>query len=248
MCIDTGITGKLDREQGEWLRQISRDQRPKLLVTGKPLYSDGKYHPGKIDWGPDNYPGIEEQAGRFKTVDDIVREPAHGYLAAIGGDVHNYQRYSVLVNDTGPASDEVPPRDQGPPPSEDTPPELLRRLKVRGLRRRRRLHERDASLRARVRLDPADNPKRPESGWLTTNIAPITEENFWCYPLRGHSLARFARRFVPGYAFSLAAVWLLLLILLSVFFGFRSARLSCSKRPSEKPPVNRRGFGVWDGC
>ncbi len=59
--------------------------------------------------GTYNYPGIEEQAGRFKTVDDIVREPAHGYLAAIGGDVHNYQRYSVLVNDTGPASDEVPP-------------------------------------------------------------------------------------------------------------------------------------------
>ena len=219
VCIDTGITGKLDREQGEWLRQISRDPRPKLLVTGKPLYADGKYHPGEIDWGPDNYPGIEEQVGHFKTVDDIVREPAHGYLAAIGGDVHNYQRYSVLVNDTGAAPDEIPPHDQGPPPSEDTPPELLRRIEyvVSG--------GGGAYMSAthrfgRVHLDPADNPKRPESERLPTNIAPITEDSFWCYPLRGDSLARFARRFVPGYAFALAAVWLLLAILLGVFFGF----------------------------
>ena len=161
VCIDTGVSGKLDREQGEWLLQISRDPRPKLLVTGKPIYVDGEYHPGEIDWGPDNYPGIKEQVGRFKTVDDIVREPAHGYLAAIGGDVHNYQRYSVLLNDTGAPPNEIASREQGPPPSEDTPPELLRRIEyvVSG--------GGGAYLSAthrfgRVHLDPADNPKRPE--------------------------------------------------------------------------------------
>ncbi len=36
--IDTGITGSLDREQGEWLRHVSSaDARPKVLITGKPI-------------------------------------------------------------------------------------------------------------------------------------------------------------------------------------------------------------------
>ncbi len=32
------------------------------------------------------------------TVDEIVRNPAHNYVAAIGGDVHNYQRFPVNVD------------------------------------------------------------------------------------------------------------------------------------------------------
>jgi hypothetical protein len=80
--IDTGITGSIDRDQGAWLREVSRDQsRPKILLTGKPIYVDGEYSPGPIEGGG--------------TVDDVVRDPANGYLAAIGGDIHNYQRYPV---------------------------------------------------------------------------------------------------------------------------------------------------------
>ncbi len=83
--IDTGMGGPIDRGQGEWLRRISREvDKPKLLLTGKPLYVDGEHHP---------YP--MEDGG---TVDDIVRVPEHGYVAAIGGDIHNYQRYSVRVS------------------------------------------------------------------------------------------------------------------------------------------------------
>jgi hypothetical protein len=33
------------------------------------------------------------------TVDDIVTDPEHDYLAAIGGDVHNYQRYPIEIDD-----------------------------------------------------------------------------------------------------------------------------------------------------
>jgi hypothetical protein len=84
--IDTGISGDIDRDQGRWLREISRDpDRPKVLITGKPIYVDNKYHPGAIEGGG--------------TVDEIVRAPEHGYLAAIGGDIHNYQRYPVDVGD-----------------------------------------------------------------------------------------------------------------------------------------------------
>lgn len=85
--IDTGITDHIDREQGEWLRRISRAvDKPKILVTGTPLYSDAAHHPTPI-------------AGTDGTVDDIVRAPEHNYLAAIGGDRHNYQRYPVRMGD-----------------------------------------------------------------------------------------------------------------------------------------------------
>ena len=40
--IDTGILGTIDREQGEWLRRISQHEKPKILLTGKPLVVDAK--------------------------------------------------------------------------------------------------------------------------------------------------------------------------------------------------------------
>ncbi|MFK4865171.1 metallophosphoesterase family protein [Streptomyces sp. CSMPJR101] len=83
--IDTGLLGTLDAEQGAWLREVSKDPRPKILITGSPLYVDGEHHPCAIEGGG--------------TVDDVVRDPAHRYVAAIGGDIHNYQRYPVRVGD-----------------------------------------------------------------------------------------------------------------------------------------------------
>src|SRR5215211_3208441 len=84
--IDTGITGELDSDQGAWLRRVSSNsERPKILLTGKPIYVDGKHREGKIEGGG--------------TVDEIVRDPAHRYIAAIGGDIHNYQRYPVRLGD-----------------------------------------------------------------------------------------------------------------------------------------------------
>ncbi|MFE6622410.1 metallophosphoesterase family protein [Streptomyces sp. NPDC057740] len=82
--IDTGLLGTIDAEQGAWLREVSKDPRPKILVTGSPLYVDGEHHPCAIEGGG--------------TVDEIVRDPAHRYVAAIGGDIHNYQRYPVQVD------------------------------------------------------------------------------------------------------------------------------------------------------
>ncbi len=83
--IDTGLRGTIDAAQGAWLREVSRDPRPKILVTGSPLYVDGEHHPCPVEGGG--------------TVDDIVRDPAHHYVAAIGGDIHNYQRYPVRLDD-----------------------------------------------------------------------------------------------------------------------------------------------------
>ena len=87
VSIDTGINGQLDHEQGEWLRQVSGNSpKPKILLTGKPIYVDNEYHPGDL------------KDGAMK-VDDIVRAAEHNYVAAIGGDIHNYQRYPVKVGD-----------------------------------------------------------------------------------------------------------------------------------------------------
>ncbi|MFI9650387.1 metallophosphoesterase family protein [Streptomyces sp. NPDC052040] len=82
--IDTGLLGTLDAEQGRWLREVSRGPRAKILVTGSPLYVDGEHHPCPIEGGG--------------TVDDVVRDPDHHYVAAIGGDIHNYQRYPADVD------------------------------------------------------------------------------------------------------------------------------------------------------
>jgi hypothetical protein len=82
--IDTGIVGSLDAEQADWLRRVSLDSdRPKILVTGKPLIVNGHRLPDK--------------AGKF--VDEIVRDPRARYVMAIGGDTHNYQRYPVPLPD-----------------------------------------------------------------------------------------------------------------------------------------------------
>ncbi|MEV4217816.1 metallophosphoesterase [Nonomuraea sp. NPDC049725] len=83
--VDTGIRGAIDAEQADWLRRVSLDPRPKILVTGKPIYTRNDYKPSPLEGGG--------------TIDDIVRDPAHRYVAAIGGDVHNYQRYPVKVGD-----------------------------------------------------------------------------------------------------------------------------------------------------
>ncbi|MCX3289909.1 metallophosphoesterase [Streptomyces sp. NEAU-H22] len=83
--IDTGLLGALDAEQGAWLREVSRGPRPKILVTGSPLYVDGRREPCAVEGGG--------------TVDDVVRDPEHHYVAAIGGDIHNYQRYPVRLDD-----------------------------------------------------------------------------------------------------------------------------------------------------
>ncbi|MCS0604796.1 metallophosphoesterase [Streptomyces sp. LP11] len=81
--IDTGLLGTIDAEQGAWLCEVSRGPKPKILITGSPLYVDGEHHPCPVEGGG--------------TVDDVVRDPAHHYVAAIGGDIHNYQRYPVEV-------------------------------------------------------------------------------------------------------------------------------------------------------
>ena len=78
--IDTGIVGSLDADQAEWFRRVSyATDRPKILITGKPLIVNGEW--------------ISE--ARRKHIAEVVADPAANYLVVIGGDTHNYQRYPV---------------------------------------------------------------------------------------------------------------------------------------------------------
>jgi Calcineurin-like phosphoesterase len=82
VTIDTGIQGNIDAEQAAWLERVSfGDDRPKVLLTGKPIYVDGEHK--------------TQQAA----VDRIVTDPRANYVAVIGGDIHNYQRYPVTLPD-----------------------------------------------------------------------------------------------------------------------------------------------------
>jgi hypothetical protein len=103
--IDTGFGGGIDELQAEWLLDVSARPGKKILLTGKPLIVDSVRRPC---WfiGADGESRVVrcEKTGRnYTTVDDVVRDPTFGYVAAIGGDVHNYQRYraTLTASETG---------------------------------------------------------------------------------------------------------------------------------------------------
>ena len=89
VCIDTGIARggrtELDPDQSAWLLRVSAHPKPKLLFTGNPLRVD-------LTWKPCRLSG--SAATTHPDVHDVVRDPAHRYLAAAGGDIHNYQSYA----------------------------------------------------------------------------------------------------------------------------------------------------------
>jgi len=84
--LDTGIQSGIDDEQGEWLRKVSQVPKDKILLTGKPLVVDASRKTCPI-------------SGSEDTVNAIVADPANRYVAVIGGDIHNFQRYPVKYGD-----------------------------------------------------------------------------------------------------------------------------------------------------
>ena len=84
--IDTGIQSGIDADQGEWLRKISSGPKAKILLTGKPLVVDAHRKTCPIEGGG-------------ATVNEIVDDPDNRYIAVIGGDIHNFQRYPVRQPD-----------------------------------------------------------------------------------------------------------------------------------------------------
>ena len=166
VAIDTGIKGTIDREQGEWLLRVSESiHKPKVLLTGKPLYVNGELRPCEIEWG-------EERRPRY--VADVVRDPEFDYVAAIGGDVHNYQRYSFPAD---PAAGErgAPERRRG------SGRETIHYLVAGG---------------AGAFMSETHTIRRADAVDSPAGRGTIDEDDLVLYPTRGHSLALFTRQWV----------------------------------------------------
>lgn len=93
IAIDTGILGRLDHDQGEWLRRVSAGPKPKLLISGKPIYSGETFSPRRI-LAPE---GTEE--GQTGLLWNLLRDPANNYVGMVAGDVHHYERHEVKLPD-----------------------------------------------------------------------------------------------------------------------------------------------------
>jgi Calcineurin-like phosphoesterase len=158
VAIDTGITGEIDKDQGLWLERVSKDPRPKVLLTGKPIYVNNTHQPCAIT-------EHRRFAKEARTVDDIVRDPESHYVAAIGGDVHNYQRYPIRVPGGDGGERTIQYIVSGGGGAHLSATHLIPKVEVR-------------------RLGPDGRPS-PE--------VEATEDAVKLFPWRGHSLARFSR-------------------------------------------------------
>lgn len=91
VCIDTGILGRLDHDQGEWLARVSAGDKPKLMVSGKPVFAGPDASPRRI------LPADGSDAGYSDLLWNVIRDPANNYVAMLAGDVHHYERHNVQL-------------------------------------------------------------------------------------------------------------------------------------------------------
>lgn len=78
---DTGDQGGLGPRQLAWLRRVSLDPKPKILVLGLPIYAGGRYD------------------ARLAEADQVVRN--QGYSLVISGGPRNFQRYRITAGAPG---------------------------------------------------------------------------------------------------------------------------------------------------
>jgi hypothetical protein len=179
IAIDTGIKGTIDREQGEWLLRVSlSSEQPNVLLTGKPLWVNAEYRPTKIEWGEKSGPPEIDWDGRtppdraIETVDDIVCHEPFGYVAAIGGDVHNYQRQTVRVGTLRERQIEYIAA--GGSGAYMSPTHTI------------------GKVGEPLPKSKAESRKAAKKYPPPTRVQPVKDEDFRCYPTRGDSLAYYS--------------------------------------------------------
>jgi hypothetical protein len=95
VAIDAGIDGTVDQDQWAWLQEVSRLPGPKILVTGNPLVVNARVEPCWVGKAPkDSFTAKVPSLWK-----DLVGNPAYNYIATVGGDVHNYQRYPAAPHE-----------------------------------------------------------------------------------------------------------------------------------------------------
>jgi hypothetical protein len=106
VAIDTGVglgdgDSAVDVDQGRWLVEVSRLPGPKVLLTGNPLLVNAQW---KVCWIGGRPGAGQQDVDGYGTVNEVVADPAMGYVAAIGGDIHNFQASAQRV---GPDEDHL---------------------------------------------------------------------------------------------------------------------------------------------
>lgn len=96
IAIDTGILGRLDSAQGEWLARVSLGDKPKLLISGKPIFAGDSFSPRRILPSEDQAAG---GGGGARSLWQVVTDPQNNFVAMISGDIHHYQRHPVALAD-----------------------------------------------------------------------------------------------------------------------------------------------------
>lgn len=91
--IDVGVLGRLDYDQGEWLKRVAASSKPKLLVSGKPIFSGADFSPRRI-LAPEG-----SEAASAGLLWNVVKDPANNFVAMVAGDIHHYQRHTVKLED-----------------------------------------------------------------------------------------------------------------------------------------------------
>jgi hypothetical protein len=113
VSLDNGFDPRqeLDEVQSRWLLDLvaAHPGVPKILLPGKPLAKRGRYDA--------DMPLHRSVAGECTSLEALVARPENGFVAVIGGDTHNYQRYSPGRRQTGGAP--------GPAPGEPGNPHLI---------------------------------------------------------------------------------------------------------------------------
>ncbi len=92
IAIDTGTLGRIDFEQGQWLRRMAAGPQPKLLISGKPIHLGNDVSPRRIL-------DASGGAGRSGLLREVVEDAANNFVAVIAGDIHHYERHSQTLPD-----------------------------------------------------------------------------------------------------------------------------------------------------
>lgn len=91
--IDVGVLGRLDFDQGEWLKRVASGPKPKLLISGKPIFSGADFSPRRI-LSPEG-----SEAGSAGLLWNVLSDRANNFVAMVAGDIHHYQRHRVKLKD-----------------------------------------------------------------------------------------------------------------------------------------------------
>jgi hypothetical protein len=211
VTVDTGVDGSIDVEQARWVRAMLSAPGPKVLITGKPMLVDNKVGDIPVNRSPllGGSDGIPASVRGL-----LMEDSARGVVAAVAGDIHNFQRMAVggaiaPDDDSNPRSRSVRlvVKDAALEHTTELPP--LHIVAGGGGAYLSATHT--------IKLDAESQLPLAGSNPATTFALPL--EAHTRFPSRGESAHRFAGRVGPMAGIALGLLGLVLIAALSIAFA-----------------------------